>query len=185
MNAIGRLAKAYERYISLPWQIDAAAAKRVVFCVYDPDDERTLRAMMGEFELTTKESKHGWCLFDITDTFPKWLSGDEYAASYFEDPDNLHDSFLKKSYMEFIKDNLAAILQEKSIGENDVVAIMGVGSLFGFLMVREVAEELSKLFSGKLVVFFPGTHLKDNYRLLDAYDGPNYLAVPITSEMDR
>jgi hypothetical protein len=33
---------------------------------------------------------------------------------------------------------------------------------------------------GRLVVFFPGQFERNNYRLLDARDGWNYLAVPIT-----
>ena len=33
---------------------------------------------------------------------------------------------------------------------------------------------------GRLVVFFPGTLEQNNYRLLDARDGWNYMAVPIS-----
>ena len=35
---------------------------------------------------------------------------------------------------------------------------------------------------GRLLVFFPGVYEQNNYRLLDARDGWNYLAVPITSQ---
>ena len=34
---------------------------------------------------------------------------------------------------------------------------------------------------GRLLVFFPGIYEQDNYRLLDARDGWNYHAVPITA----
>jgi len=34
---------------------------------------------------------------------------------------------------------------------------------------------------GRLLVFFPGEYENNNYRLLDARDGWNYLAVPITA----
>jgi len=34
---------------------------------------------------------------------------------------------------------------------------------------------------GRLLVFFPGVYEQDNYRLLDARDGWNYLAIPITA----
>jgi hypothetical protein len=33
---------------------------------------------------------------------------------------------------------------------------------------------------GRLAVFFPGSFDRNNYRLLDARDGWNYMAVPIT-----
>ena len=38
---------------------------------------------------------------------------------------------------------------------------------------------------GRMVVFFPGEYVDNNYRLLDARDGWNYLAVPITLQEDR
>ena len=34
---------------------------------------------------------------------------------------------------------------------------------------------------GRLLVFFPGVYEQNNYRLLDARDGWNYLAFPITA----
>jgi len=72
------------------------------------------------------------------------------------------------------------MLTEKSAGSNTVVALKGVGSLFGFLKVKDVVDKLAPLVSGRLLVFFPGTYENNNYRLLDGYDGWNYLAVPIT-----
>jgi hypothetical protein len=43
-------------------------------------------------------------------------------------------------------------------------------------MLKEVVKDIR----GRLVVFFPGEYEDNNYRLLDARDGWNYLAVPIT-----
>jgi len=43
---------------------------------------------------------------------------------------------------------------------------------------------LSGLVHGRLVVFFPGSFEDNNYRLLDGYDGWNYLATPITPDKD-
>ncbi len=36
--------------------------------------------------------------------------------------------------------------------------------------------------SGRLVVMFPGSFENNNYRLLDGYDGWNYLATPIMAD---
>ena len=33
-------------------------------------------------------------------------------------------------------------------------------------------------------IFFPGSYEDNNYRLLDGYDGWNYLAVPITADKE-
>jgi hypothetical protein len=66
-----------------------------------------------------------------------------------------------------------------------VVALQGVGSLFSLLKVREVVDKFAPMVSGRLLVFFPGIYENNNYRLLDGYDGWNYLAVPITADKDH
>ena len=65
-----------------------------------------------------------------------------------------------------------------------VVGIQGVGSLFGFLKVKDVVDKFAPKIAGRLLVFFPGSYENNNYRLLDGYDGWNYLAVPITADKD-
>ena len=75
-------------------------------------------------------------------------------------------------------------LQENDTGANSVVAIQGVGSLFGILKVKELVDKLAPMAAGRLLVFFPGSHENNNYRLLDGYDGWNYLAVPITADKE-
>jgi hypothetical protein len=61
------------------------------------------------------------------------------------------------------------------------VAVFGVGALFGFTRVSRVLKLVEPYIRGRLVVFFPGVYDQNNYRLLDARDGWNYLAVPITA----
>ena len=61
-----------------------------------------------------------------------------------------------------------------------MVATYGVASLYGFTKVSLVLKEVEKDIRGRLVLFFPGEFDNNNYRLLDARDGWNYLAVPIT-----
>jgi hypothetical protein len=68
------------------------------------------------------------------------------------------------------------------ITESTVVALMGVGALFGFVKVKDCIDRLAPRVPGRLVVFFPGSYESNNYRLLDGYDGWNYLAVPITAD---
>ena len=65
-------------------------------------------------------------------------------------------------------------------GENEVVAVLGVASLYGFLRVSEAIRSVEQAIRGRLVVFFPGTKNENNYRLLDARDGWNYLAQGVT-----
>ena len=62
-----------------------------------------------------------------------------------------------------------------------MIAITGIASLFGFVKVSEIIPAVANHIRGRLVVFFPGEFENNNYRLLDARDGWNYLSVPITA----
>lgn len=42
-------------------------------------------------------------------------------------------------------------------------------------------ERVEDAIRGRLLVFFPGEYQENHYRLLDARDGWNYHAVPITA----
>jgi len=50
--------------------------------------------------------------------------------------------------------------------------------------VSSVVEGVKESVQGRLLVFFPGEHHPENhtYRLLDARDGWNYLAVPLLAQ---
>lgn len=179
MNRIRRLLDSYAKFIAVPWRDDAAAAQRVIFCVYNENDELRLRARVEEFGLSTHQAGHEWSVFDLTDTFADWLSGQRYAESYFQKPDLL--STLLPKYLTYMAHQFSIFLDEKGVDNNSVVALKGVGSLFGLLKVKLVVDKLAPLVKGRLVVFFPGTFENNNYRLLDGYDGWNYLAVAITA----
>lgn len=180
MSKVDDLIKNYSQYIAVPWRSDAAAGQRVVFCVYNETDERALRVKIEEFAIATREAKHKWVLFDLTDTFAEWLTQQRYAQSYFNQPELL--TTLYPRYLDFISSSFDTFLTNNAIDESYVVALQGVGSLFGFLKVKEVVDRLAPKVHGRLLVFFPGSYENNNYRLLDGYDGWNYLAVPITSD---
>ncbi|QEP43021.1 DUF1788 domain-containing protein [Ectothiorhodospiraceae bacterium BW-2] len=180
MSKIKRLIQSYSQHIAVPWREDAASAQRVIFCVYNENEERTLRAKTDEFELATRQSQHDWKLFDLTDSFAVWLASGRYAKSYFQKP-HLLPTLLPK-YLSYITDEFAQFLSQHGADQNSVVAIQGVGSLFGFLKIKDVVDQLAPMVQGRLLIFFPGSYENNNYRLLDGYDGWNYLAVPITAD---
>lgn len=182
MSRLKALLKSYANYIAVPWRQDAAPAQRVVFCVYHEQDERRLRPFIGEFEIATREAGHPWHVFDLTDTFPEWLIAQRYAKSYFKQPHRLNT--LLPRYLDFIGERFASFLQERKADNNTVVAVQGVGTIFGLLRVSELVERLAPMVTGRLVVFFPGSYEANTYRLLNAYDGWNYLATPITGADD-
>lgn len=180
MSKIKRLIQNYERFVAVPWRDDAAAAQRVIFCVYGEQEELVLRANIDEFELATRKSGHEWAVFDLTESFAHWMATQRYAKSYFENPERLQTLYPR--YLDWIISQFSAFLESNKVDSNTVVALKGVGSLFGFLKVKEVVDKLAPSVKGRLLVLFPGSFEDDNYRLLDGYDGWNYLATPITAE---
>jgi len=182
VSKIKRIIASYNKYIAIPWRSDAAAAQRVIFCVYNESDELRLRSKIDEFEIATRDNGHEWAIFDLTDMFAEWMANQKYVQSYFKKPNLLANLYPK--YQEFIEKKFNGFLEENTVNEDFVVGIQGVGSLFGFLKVKDVVDKLAPKITGRLLVFFPGSYENNNYRLLDGYDGWNYLAVPITADKD-
>ena len=87
-------------------------------------------------------------------------------------------------YMDYILQRFKTECVSLASDANAVVAISGVSSLFGFVKVKDLVDTLAPLVRGRLLVFFPGSFENNNYRLLDGYDGWNYLAVPITADKE-
>ena len=50
------------------------------------------------------------------------------------------------------------------------------------MKVSALIERVQEFVQGRLLVFFPGEVEGNNYRLLGARDGWNYLATPITAK---
>ena len=75
---------------------------------------------------------------------------------------------------------MRAALTADNVGPDTVVALIGVGALFGLARASHLIEVVNGDVRGRLVVFFPGEVEGNNYRLLGARDGWSYLAVPIT-----
>lgn len=184
MNRVDRLQSTYTKHIRIPWRADASPEERVIFCVYNEADELSLRAKLSEFELETKKAGHAWAAFDFTDTFAHWLSGNKYRETLFSKPDRMMKTSIDGNYGLWLSAQFSSFVEANRADANTVVALMGVASLFGFLKVRDVISTFAPLVKGRLVVFFPGNYENNNYRLLDAYDGWNYLAVPITADTE-
>lgn len=185
MNKINKLLHAYREHLAVPWQDGLAAIQRVIFAVYDKTDELRLRAAIGEFELATQQAAHDWLLMDVTNAFPEWMAAQEYRDAYFDCPEDLA-GYQAGELTEFIQALILELKQriEAEASGNTVVALAGVGSLFGLARVSTLVEGIKENAAGRLLVFFPGEYHPENhaYRLLDARDGWNYLAVPLLAK---
>ncbi|WP_375503685.1 DUF1788 domain-containing protein [uncultured Jatrophihabitans sp.] len=148
--------------------------------VYPPEYERRLRLHLPDFEVATKEAHHSWALVDITTSFERWMAAHEYREEYFESPD-LMDTALPAFFKDLV-DEVRPELANHADPEG-VIGLLGAGTLFGLgdaVKVSALLNAVNEAVAGRLLVFFPGEHEGNSYRLLDARDGWNYLAIPIT-----
>jgi Domain of unknown function (DUF1788) len=184
-SKVAKLVSAYRQHLSVPWQPGLAAIQRVIFAVYDKTDELRLRANVEEFALVTQQADKQWLLLDLTNAFPEWMAAQEYRDAYFEAPEDLagYQAGELTEFVSHITEQLRAKITAEA-GPNTVVALLGVGALFGLARVSSVVEGIKEAVQGRMLVFFPGEHHPENhtYRLLDARDGWNYLAVPLLAK---
>lgn len=191
MSELNRLIKNYERFVQLPWDQNLAGPQKVWFVVYDKAQERRFRLRIPEFEIATRNAGHGWFHLDLTDAFAEWMAAQEYREAYFEDPEAL-DLPLRDQFLPFLAQRLRAVLTAPGVDNNTVVAVSGVGALFGLARVSVLVDRVAPAIRGRLLVFFPGevTFNGDNprrgrnFRLLDARDGWDYHAIVITADSE-
>jgi hypothetical protein len=184
MSRIQQLSKIYGQHIATTWQRTVADSQRVIMIVYDKELERDILAHKGEFEIATKQANHDWYEVNVAPAFANWIAADEYREAYFESPGDLQLK-LESEFTGFVADTIRAVLNCEDVSDSSVVSVFGVGALFAFTRVSQVLKLVESSIRGRLVIFFPGQYEQNNYRLLDARDGWNYLAVPITLDSAR
>ena len=180
MSEVDALINNYRRIVAMPWEDNLAAEEKVWFVVYTPAQERRMRLRLSDFEIATQQAGHKWRLLDLTDSFAEWMAGHRYREAYFEEPEDI--TLALKNYTDEVAARLGETLSAPEVNKNTVVAVQGVGSLFGLTRISTIIEKAASDIRGRLLVFFPGHYEEGNYRLLDARDGWNYLAIPITSQ---
>lgn len=178
-SKIDRLASTFANHIAIGWPGSSSGAQRVLMVVYDPRDERELRRKLELFAQGARASGKTWTTLDLTRSVGEWLAEHRYKEIYFVEPDELAAGG---------EDRIAAALAAKveaalaAVGRdaNAILAIHGVGALYGFASVADVLSRIEHMIFGRLLVFFPGRFQGGRYRLLDARDSWDYHAVPIT-----
>jgi len=180
MSYVDDLLSAYAKFVALPWQQNLAPPQRVWMAVYPPEHERRLRRHLLAFETATIKAKHAWIEIDITTSFEIWMAQHNYREAYFEDPELLETAL--PAFFDVLVANVRKQLTSYDAADG-VVGLVGAGTMFGLgnaVKVSALLNEVNDTIAGRLLVFFPGQHEGNSYRLLDARDGWNYLAVPIT-----
>lgn len=176
---IDLLIEAFEKVINEPWSSSLSGQERIWFLVYDPAEQRKVDLHIGDFENATIKSGKKWECFSLKNCFPNWMANHEYKEDYFKSPeyivDQLEAEFIPYA-IQFFKKELSKIEQD----DDTLIALKDVSALFGFARLSEILKSCDKDFKGRLLIFFPGEFEHNHYRLLDARDGWDYLARPIT-----
>jgi hypothetical protein len=178
MSEVEALLKAYERYVHVRWDPSLAGPQKVWCAIYDSDQERRLRPRLGGFEAATLAAGHTWKLLDLTDAFAHWMASNEYAEAYFEEPTDMDPAL--PDFADEIARQVRTALDGPEVDGNTVLAVVGLASIFGLASASELIATVGPHVEGRLLIFFPGRLDDTKYRLLDARDGVNYLAIAIT-----
>ena len=181
MSRIKRLAERYSRYMTTPWLSSVAGAQRVIMVVHDAELVRSIRAQIDRFALATREAGFQWEIVDLAPAFAKWMAQLEYRDMYFSEPEHLASS-IESEFPTFVAGLLRQHLSAKNVSDQTIVAVLGMGAQFGFAKASQIIELVERDIQGRLLIFFPGRLDDNNYRLFDARDGWNYLAIPITHD---
>lgn len=180
MSVVSDLVAEYRRHVALPWKDGLSAAERVWMLVYPPEQERRIRANLDELELATKDHGRSWSTVDVTDAFGHWLAHHQYAESFVTDPSDLTFALLEE-FEEYVSEKVRDALENAP--PESVVTLVGAGSLFPFVRVSRVIDDVEPSLQGCLLVLFPGQvdQVTHTYRLLGARDGFSYRAVAIAT----
>lgn len=178
MSTVEELLVAFRDRLKVPWRSDEAAAGRVWILWYDKAHERRVRGGIGEFRLATEDAGKGWREFDLAPRFGEWVAQQKWFERAAKRPSTL-STVIRQFEGDLVK-RVREVLDES--GPTDIVALTGVASLFGLTRAQDLISKVADAVPGRLLVTFPGVHRDGIYRLLDARDGYNYLAVPIPSD---
>jgi hypothetical protein len=177
LSSIEELLDDFKKRLTVPWRDDEPPAGRVWILWYDKANERRVRGRLREFQLAAEQAGKGWREFDIAPRFGAWVAQQAWFERLAKRPGSL------STVLPQFEDHLAETIKGEltACGHNDILALTGVASLFGLTRASALIDKIVVSVPGRLLVTFPGTHRGGIYRLLDARDGWNYLAVPIPS----
>ncbi|MCK9310967.1 MAG: DUF1788 domain-containing protein [Bacteroidales bacterium] len=178
-SKVDQLLAKYELVVNEPWSSSLSGQERIWFLVYDPAEQRKVDLRLGDFETATIKAGKKWAEISLKKCFPTWMAAQAYRDSYFQSPQYIVEQ-LEGDFKTFAIDYLKKKIANKSTDSDTVIVIKDVSSLFGFIRLSEILKSCDKVFTGRMLIFFPGEFERNQYRLLDARDGWDYLARPIT-----
>lgn len=178
ISKIDQLIAAFDKVVNEPWNNSLSGQEKVWFLVYEPSEQRKIDLRIGDFENATLKSGKKWFEITLKNCFPTWMAAHDYREEYFQDPEALVDQ-LDVDFKQFAIDYIITEIEDSKSEENTLIVIKDVSSIFGFTRMSDVINGCSSSLKGRMLILFPGEFEKNQYRLLDARDGWDYLARPI------
>ena len=175
MPTVDDLLGHFRRQVSLPWPQDTAPDYRVWIMHYDRALERAHPGASARFRGSGAPFNHGWASLNLATLVAPWFAGNDLFDGLCRQPDELPG--LLPDFEEHVVATVRARLQ--ALHEQDILALSGVGALFGLMRASTLTEKAAPDIKGRLLLLFPGRHTNGVYRLLDARDGWTYRAIPI------
>ncbi|NJO55696.1 MAG: hypothetical protein HC834_04285 [Rhodospirillales bacterium] len=175
MPTVDELLNHFQRQASLPWAKETACDYRVWILHYEKSLERRVQGRIHEFEAIARKLGYGWENLNVSSLIPAWFAAHDLFEGLVGQPDEL------PGLLPDFEAHIVKIVHNRlrSLGDRDIFAISGGGSLFGLTRVSAIAEKVAPEIRGRLLLLFPGRHENGVYRLLDARDGWSYRATPI------
>lgn len=177
MSSIEELLAEFRKRLTVPWRDDEPPAGRIWILWYDKANERRVRGRLREFQLAAEQAGKTWREFDIAPQFGAWVAQQPWFERLARRPGTL--STVIPEFEDHLADKIRGKLN--ACCPNHILALTGIASLFGLTRASSLLDKVAGHIPGRLLVTFPGAHRGGIYRLLDARDGWNYLAVPIPS----
>jgi hypothetical protein len=177
LSTVEDLLDDFRKRLAVPWRPDEPPAGRVWILWYDKAHERRVRGRLREFQLAVEQAGKGWREFDIAPRFGEWVAHQPWFERLARRPGTL--STVIPQFEDDLVNRITAELT--TCGQNDILVLTGVASLFGLTRASSLIDKVVTSVPGRLLITFPGLYQGGIYRLLDARDGWNYLAVPIPS----
>jgi hypothetical protein len=177
LSSIEDLLHEFRKRLTVPWRDDELPAGRIWILWYDKSNERRVRGHLREFQLAAEQAGKAWREFDVAPQFGAWVARQTWFERLAKRPGTLPT--VVPEFEDYLAETIRGELNAG--GPNHVLALTGIASLFGLTRASSLLDKVSGNVPGRLLVTFPGAHRGGIYRLLDARDGWNYLAVPIPS----
>jgi hypothetical protein len=142
---------------------------------YDRALERRIQGRLHEFEAIARQFHHGWESLNLATLVAPWFAANDLFDGLSRQPEELPG--LLPDFEEHLIVSVRSRL--RTMQEQEILALLGVGALFGLMRASTLTEQVASDIKGRLLLLFPGRHMNGVYRLLDARDGWSYRAIPI------